>query len=154
MAPLDLFRCLPAFMKWSKRERRQRYLELCEELANRIDTAHSTVDGMRELLRKYSERSGKLRWTAEEIDSMSVTTCRRHFQDDIHVNIHHFIDGSDQQFDSYAALKAHTIAHSLFFPLVSAKADGLTRLLLKDFSSRQGQGGGGGLARLMGGLTL
>ena len=154
IGPLELFPRLARFMHWTKDDKEQHRLELGQELANYIDVEHGTVEGLRDILRQYNERKGKIRWLEEDIAAMSSTACKRLINKQIHVNINDYTSGSDRQFDSYQHLKAHTLRNNRFFPLEAAKANGLTAILLKNFSGKKGRGGEVELSALMGDLVV
>ena len=159
VAPNVLFRRLTKFMRWDADERRQQRMQLSEDLADYVDAANSTVEQMRVVLRRYSERGGEVRWTDNEIDAMDMAACKRAIKKDIHVNIYHFTADTNQQFGSYALLKAYTLAkRSRRFPLEAAREKGLTKLLLKNFTGRQGEprqnGGEDGLSTMMSRLAV
>ena len=153
IGPLDLFTRLSRFMRWTREDRHQYQLELGKDLADHIDTNFGTLEGLRDILRQYNERRGKIRWKEADIATMRLTTCKQLIKKHIHVNIHDYTSRSDRQFVSYAQLKAYTLGNHRFFPLDAAKVNGLTAVLLKDFSGKRG-GRRNELSELMGNLTL
>ena len=154
IGPLKLFIRLAHFMRWTPHDRHRQQLVLGEEIADHIDAEHGTVEGLRDILRQYNERRGKIRWAEEDIAAMSLTSCKQLIKKQIHVNIHDYTSGNDRQFDSFSQLKAYTLRHKRYFPLDAAKASGLTAVLLKDFKGKNGRGGEEDLSELMGDLLL
>jgi hypothetical protein len=153
VGPLELFDRLAHFMHWTEKVRREHRLKLSEELADHIDAQYGTLEGLRNILRQYNERKGKIRWSEADIATMSTRVCKQLIKTQIHVNIHDYTNGSERQFSSYSQLRTYTLGNHQFFPLDAAKANGLTSVLLKDFR-RKREGGRQGLSDLMDGLKL
>ena len=128
--PIQLLEALSRFMRWEKKEKRQHFFEVAEQLAEWNDANHDTVEGLRDIIRQYNNG----RWEESVIATLSKTASKKLLYKHVHVNIHDYINGSDVQFDTCKKLRLYTFGSHKVFPLQAAKADGLTAALLKDFS--------------------
>lgn len=130
---VNSFHCLSNFCRWSTDDKRLVRAELHTSIARHINSHHTRVEHYRDIINRYttsrhSQRSHH-KYTEAEIDTFSLTPCKRIVEQDMFGNSFHFIGSTDRQFTSYAELRQCTKKN--WFLLDEARADTAMKALLK-----------------------
>ena len=132
------FKRLARHCGWSSEQKKEHRTNLLADIADHINERYDKLNGYRAIIKRYKTALHPLPvhhvYTEAEVDTFSLTRCKRIVGYDIHVNIYDFIGSRDRQFNSYTALKAYTtngIGHR--FPLRQAKENTVLKALLKTF---------------------